>query len=138
LAQFKKHWQEEDNVENINEIGKFLVDGCEDSNDDKLDILGWWKCNVSKYNILLKVAQNVLVIPISTVAFKLAFSTDSYILNQFQSSLSIEIVQTLICCQNRLRYRLISIDIRNLIKDFETYEHLKSSNFSYKFKLFIL
>ena len=73
LAQFKKHWQEEDSVENINEIEKFLVDGCEDSNDDKLDILGWWKCNVSKYNILLKVAQNVLAIPISTVAFKLAF-----------------------------------------------------------------
>lgn len=125
-------------MENINEVGKFLVDGCEDFNDDKLDILGWWKCNVSKYNILLKVAQNVLAIPISTVAFKLAFSTDSYILNQFQSSLSIEIVQTLICCQNRLYYRLISINIRNLIKDFETYEHLKSSNFSYKFKLFIL
>ena len=73
MAQFKKHWQEEDSVENINEIEKFLVDGCEDSNDDKLDILGWWKCNVSKYNILLKVAQNVLAIPISTVAFKLAF-----------------------------------------------------------------
>ena len=125
-------------MENINEIEKFLVDGCEDSNDDKLDILGWWKCNVSKYNILLKVAQNVLAFLISIVAFKLAFSTDSYILNQFQSSLSIEIVQTLICCQNRLRYRLISIDIRNLIKIFETYEHLKSSNFSYKFKLFIL
>jgi hypothetical protein len=125
-------------VENINEVGKFLVDGCEDFNDDKLDILGWWKCNVSKYNILLKVAQNVLAIPISTVAFKLAFSTDSYILNQFQSSLSLEVVLTLICCQNRLHYRLISIDIRNLIKDFETYENLKSNDFSYKFKPFIL
>jgi hypothetical protein len=125
-------------VENINEVGKFLVDSYEDSNDDKLDILGWWKCIVSKYNILLKVAQNVLAIPISTVAFKLAFSTDIYILNQFQSFLSLEVVQTLICCQNRLYYRLISINIRNLIKDFETYEHLKSSNFSYKFKLFIL
>jgi hypothetical protein len=125
-------------VENINEVGKFLVDSYEDSNDDKLDILGWWKCIVSKYNILLKVAQNVLAIPISTVAFKLAFSTDIYILNQFQSFLSLEVVQTLICCQNRLYYRLISINIRNLIKDFETYKHLKSSNFSYKFKLFIL
>jgi len=28
-------------VENINEVGKFLVDSYEDSNDDKLDILGW-------------------------------------------------------------------------------------------------
>ena len=22
-----------------------MVDGCEDLNDDKLDILGWWKIN---------------------------------------------------------------------------------------------
>jgi hypothetical protein len=43
----------EDSVENRNEVEKFLVYGCEDPNDDKLDILSWWKNNVSKYKILL-------------------------------------------------------------------------------------
>jgi hypothetical protein len=41
LARFKRHLQEEGGVENRNEVERYLVDGCEDPNDDKLDILGW-------------------------------------------------------------------------------------------------
>jgi hypothetical protein len=41
LARFKRHLQEKDSVENSNEVERYLVDGCEDPNDDKLDILGW-------------------------------------------------------------------------------------------------
>jgi hypothetical protein len=58
-----------------------LVDGCEDPNDDKLDIFGWWKINASKYKIFSKVAQQVLAIPISTVASESAFSTGGRILD---------------------------------------------------------
>ncbi|KAK3204443.1 hypothetical protein Dsin_018489 [Dipteronia sinensis] len=39
------------------------------------DILTWWKANGSKYPILARVARDVLVIPVSTVASKPAFST---------------------------------------------------------------
>jgi hypothetical protein len=56
LARFKIHLQEVDNVENKNEVERYLIDGCEDSNDDKLDILGWWKSNALKYKTLSKVA----------------------------------------------------------------------------------
>jgi len=52
-------------VENRNEVERYFVDGCEDPNDDKLDILGWWKINNSKYKIFSKVAKHVLAIPIS-------------------------------------------------------------------------
>jgi len=48
----------EDSVENINEVEKFLVYGSEDPNDDKLDILSWWKNNVSKYKIFLFLNRN--------------------------------------------------------------------------------
>jgi len=81
LARFKRHLLEEDSVENRNEVERYLVDGCEDPNDDKLDILGWWKINASKYKILLKVAQHVLTIPISTVASESAFSIGGHILD---------------------------------------------------------
>jgi len=100
LAQFKRHLQEEDSVENRNEIERYLIDGFGDPNDDKLDILGWWKINASKYKILSKVTQHVLAIPISTVASESAFSTGGRILDQFRSSLSPTTVQALICCQN--------------------------------------
>jgi hypothetical protein len=40
LARFKRYLQEEASVESRNEIEKYLVDSCEDPNNDKLDILG--------------------------------------------------------------------------------------------------
>ena len=83
LAWFKRHLHEEDSLENINEVERYLVDGCEDLNDDKLDILRWWKSNASKYKIFSKVAQHVLAIPISKVASESAFSIGGRILDQF-------------------------------------------------------
>ena len=85
-------------MENKNEVDRYLIKGCEDPNDDKLDILGWWKSNALKYKTLSKVAQHVLVIPISTMASKSAFSTGGRVLDQFRSSLSPATVQALICC----------------------------------------
>jgi len=41
LARFKRHLQKVDNVKNKNEVKRYLIDGCKDPNDDKLDILGW-------------------------------------------------------------------------------------------------
>jgi len=125
LARFKRHLQEVDSVENKNKVERYLIDGCEDPNDDKLDILGWWKSNALKYKTLSKVAQHVLVILISTVAFESTFSTGGRVLDQFQSSLSPATVQALICCQNWLHHGSIPTDIRSLINDLETYENLE-------------
>ncbi|KAG5222928.1 zinc finger BED domain-containing protein [Salix suchowensis] len=86
-------------VENKNEVERYLNDGCEDPDDDKLDILGWWKSNGSKYKILSKVAQHVLAIPT---------------------------VQALVCSQNWLHHGSIPIDITTLMDDYEKYEKLKS------------
>ena len=88
LALFKRHLQEKGNAENRNEVERYLVYGYEDPNDDKLNISSWWKINASKYKILSKVAQHVLAIPISTVAFESAFRIGGRMLDQFRSSLS--------------------------------------------------
>jgi hypothetical protein len=120
LARFKRHLQEVDSVENKNEVERYLIDGCEDPNDNKLDILGWWKSNALKYKTLSKVAQHVFAIPISIVASESTFSTCDRTLDQFRSSLSPTTVQALICCQNWLHLRSIPTDIRSLINDLET------------------
>ena len=52
---YKKYLEEEDSVENRQKVERYLINDCEDSNDDKLEVLGWWKYNASKYKIFLKV-----------------------------------------------------------------------------------
>jgi hypothetical protein len=37
------------------------------SDDENLDIIGWWKARGLKYPILQMIARDLLVIPISTV-----------------------------------------------------------------------
>jgi hypothetical protein len=60
-----------------------LGDDCEDPNDFKLYILGWWRHNATKYKILSKMAQHVLAIPVSTDVFEAVFSIDGRILDPF-------------------------------------------------------
>lgn len=47
-------------MESENEVERYLIDNY----DDKLCILNWWKHNILKYNILSKVSQHVIVIPL--------------------------------------------------------------------------
>jgi len=117
-----------------NEVERYLGDDCEDPNDFKLDILGWWRCNATKYKILSKVAQHVLAIPVSTVVSEAAFNTGGHILDPFRSSLSPSTVQTLVCCQNWLSLASIPINISNYMDYIENSEMIESGNFFYKFK----
>ena len=133
-SQFKKHLEEEGCVQKKNEVERYLGDDCEDPNDFKLDILGWWRCNATKYKILSKVAQHVLAIPVSTVVSEAAFSTGGRILDPFRSSLSPSTVQALVCCQNWLSLAPIPINIRIFMDYIENSETIESGNFSYKFK----
>ena len=53
--------------------------------------------------MLSKVAKDMLVVPVSTVASESAFNTEGRIVDPFQSSLSPLIVQNLVCAQNWLQ-----------------------------------
>ena len=81
-----------------NEIDKYLVENCESRRGDvKFEILGWWKANSDRYQVLSKLARDVLAVPISTVASESAFSTRRRILDPFRSSLSPLMVENLVC-----------------------------------------
>ena len=47
------------------------------------DLLLWWKTNSNRYQVLSKMNQDVLAVPVSIVASKLAFSTRGRILDPF-------------------------------------------------------
>ena len=53
----------------------------------KFEILGWWKANSNRYQVLSKLARDVLAVPVSTIASELVFSIRGRILDPFRSSL---------------------------------------------------
>ena len=69
----------------------------------KFEILGWWKANSDRYQVLSKMARDVLVVTVSTVASESVFSTRGRTLDPFRSSFSPLMVQNLVCAQNWLQ-----------------------------------
>ncbi|KAL1148125.1 hypothetical protein V6Z11_A10G103600 [Gossypium hirsutum] len=73
-ALYKKHELEIGGEDKTSELDKYLAEANEDFVED-FDILLWWKVNSPRFPILSKMARDVLVIPISTVASESAFNT---------------------------------------------------------------
>ncbi|XP_054816897.1 zinc finger BED domain-containing protein DAYSLEEPER-like [Prosopis cineraria] len=74
----------------------------DDDDDDDDDILIWWKVNSTKYRVPSLIAQDLLAIPISTVAFESTFSTRGRAIDDYRSSSSHKMTEALICAQNWL------------------------------------
>ena len=87
----------------------------------KFEILGWWKANSNRYQVLSKLARDVLAVPVSTVASESAFSIGGCILDPFQSSLSPLMVQNLVCAQDWLQ-ALVPISFRKSKDEIEALE----------------
>ena len=58
-----------------NEVKKYLAENCDGRKDVNFEILEWWRDNWSRYQVLSKVAKDVLAISVSIVSFESAFST---------------------------------------------------------------
>ena len=95
--------QVEQTVGCSNELEKYLAENCDGRKEVNFEILEWWRDNCNRYQVLSKVAKDVLAVPVSTVASESAFSTGGRIVDPFRSSLSPLMVQNLVCSQNWLQ-----------------------------------
>ena len=71
-----------DSLESKSKVERYLAD-CVEEDSPNFCILNWWKVNSSKYQLLSKLACDVLAIPLSTVASKSTFSTRGHVLDPF-------------------------------------------------------
>ena len=100
------------------ELEIYLSESILDENA-KFDILKWWKFNSERFSILLKMARDVLVVPISTLASESAFNTSGHVLDPFRSSLTPKIVQVLICTQDWLRLPNNQLSVEESLDELE-------------------
>jgi hypothetical protein len=63
----------------------------------QFDILAWWKNQIDEYPILAKIARDLLVVQVSTVASESAFSAGGRVIDPFRSRLDPEMAEALIC-----------------------------------------
>jgi len=115
----------------LSELDKYLKAEREESRD--LDLLMWWKTTGQKFEILSLMAQDILSIPVTTVASESTFSTSGRVLDGFRSSLTPTVVEALICTQDWLRKATMPINVEECIENAERFEWGKSSMY-----LFIL
>ena len=86
------------------ELDVYLEEGvhiCKD--DSNFNVLEWWKMNYLKFKVLLKMACDILSIPIIIVASESAFSTGDRVIDLYRASLDAKTVQVLLCGEDWLR-----------------------------------
>ena len=126
-AAFRSHLKKKDTIEAKNEVERFLNEACVDE-DENFNILDWWKLNASRFNILSKIARDVLAVPVSTVASESAFSTGGRVLDQFRSSLTPKMTEALICTQNWLRPSKLDFHDPEYDDELEKCEQIEQGN----------
>jgi hypothetical protein len=90
--------------------------------DSRFDILSWWKVQQCRYHVLAKMVQDILAIPVSTVASESAFSTGGRVLDCFRTSLTPRMVATLVCAQDWFRASNNTIMIEDTLLEHEKME----------------
>ena len=68
--------------------------------DDKLDILQWWKSKQDRFPTLSMIARDILTTPVSTVTSEQAFSASNRILDDKRSRLYPDILEGLMCVKD--------------------------------------
>ncbi|XP_070010017.1 zinc finger BED domain-containing protein RICESLEEPER 1-like [Nicotiana sylvestris] len=121
LDEIRKHKVVSGGVDSKIELEKYLAEDPENEKPD-IDILAWWKVNSPRFPILTKMARDVLAIPISSMPYESTFSTGGRILDQFRSSLTLKLVETLVCLQDWLQSGSLPVNVKEDLDFLETLE----------------
>nr|XP_023897527.1 zinc finger BED domain-containing protein RICESLEEPER 1-like [Quercus suber]XP_023897528.1 zinc finger BED domain-containing protein RICESLEEPER 1-like [Quercus suber]XP_023911229.1 zinc finger BED domain-containing protein RICESLEEPER 1-like [Quercus suber]XP_023911230.1 zinc finger BED domain-containing protein RICESLEEPER 1-like [Quercus suber] len=74
-SRYERFLQVEQSVGCSNELEKYLAKNCDGRKDVNFEILEWWRDNCNRYQVLSKVAKDMLAVPVFTIVSEAAFST---------------------------------------------------------------
>ncbi|PNX92345.1 HAT family dimerization domain-containing protein [Trifolium pratense] len=103
------------------ELLKYFNDELEEDSPNFV-ILNYWKVHSSQLSILANIVRDLLVIPVSKVAYESAFSTGGQVLDEYRSRLSTQIVEALICTEDWLGGSPTSLPTQEDTEDLEKIE----------------
>ncbi|XP_052479306.1 zinc finger BED domain-containing protein RICESLEEPER 2-like [Gossypium raimondii] len=109
-------------LESKSELDRYLGEDEEVNNSSSFDLLLWWKMNSPRFPIFAQMAQDILAIPISTVASESAFSTGGRVLDSFRISLTPLMVEALVCTQDWLQKSNNAINLEDYVDELQTME----------------
>ncbi|XP_057953879.1 zinc finger BED domain-containing protein DAYSLEEPER-like [Malania oleifera] len=113
-----KGFAKEDEEAPMSELEMFFREWMVDC-DKELDILDFWRSHEYRYPILSRMARDILLIPISTVALESTFSIRGKVINMSCSSLTPDNAETIILTRDWLYSRGVEdfVDKEELAED---------------------
>ncbi|GAA0153948.1 hypothetical protein LIER_12064 [Lithospermum erythrorhizon] len=106
LTGFDRYVHQTSQSQNIkSDLDRYLEEPLFPRNTD-FTILTWWRVHTPRYPVLSMMARNILGIPMSKVQSEYAFNIRNRELDSYQSSLSSDILQVLMCTQDWMREEL--------------------------------
>ena len=85
------------------ELDRYLDEELLDIHTKNFKVLDWWKVAGTRFPTLRKIARDIFVIPVTTVALESAFSTGGRVLSEYRSRLTSKMLEALMCSQDWLR-----------------------------------
>ena len=83
---------------NTTDIDRYLsVETISFEDNEDFEILEWWKKQQIKYLVLSIIAHDVLIVPVSAVASKAAFSAGGRVVSKKRCNLSPEAIEAIVC-----------------------------------------
>ncbi|XP_038889356.1 zinc finger BED domain-containing protein RICESLEEPER 4-like [Benincasa hispida] len=82
-----------------------------EKNEGDFDILQWWKRSSHRFEVLSRMARDILAITVSTVASESAFSIEGRVVDSSRCSLAPKTVEAFICTQNWLNSGPIDLEV---------------------------
>jgi hypothetical protein len=81
---------------------RYLEDGLVPLDTKGFNVLDWWKVAGTRYPTLRRIARDIYAIPVTTVAYEVAFSTSGRVLREHCSRLTPQVLEALMCSQEVL------------------------------------